>query len=95
MAARSGGDNRLGGLEVAMAVDMRGGYLTAREAAALARLSTRRLAELRMSGTGPRCVRTSAGPTGKALYRESDVHTWLRRNAEQFDRRMGRRRSGS
>lgn len=69
-------------------------YLTTREVADLARLSTRRLAELRLNGTGPRFVRTTANRTGKALYRAADVHRWLRRNAEQFDRQLKASRSG-
>lgn len=70
-------------------------YLTSREVATLARLSTRRLAELRLAGVGPRVVRTSPGPTGKALYRAADVHSWLQRNAEQFEARLAARRTGS
>jgi Helix-turn-helix domain len=46
---------------------------TQREAALLLRCSERTLERLRVSGLGPRYIKT----TRKVLYRESDLDAWL------------------
>jgi predicted DNA-binding transcriptional regulator AlpA len=47
--------------------------LTQPEAARLLRFSERTLERLRLTGTGPRYVKT----TRKVLYRETDLQAWI------------------
>jgi len=47
--------------------------LTQRDAAIALRLSTRTLERLRVSGLGPRYIKT----TRRVLYRECDIEAWL------------------
>jgi hypothetical protein len=47
--------------------------LTQRDAALALRCSTRTLERLRLSGLGPRYIKT----TRKVLYRECDLEAWL------------------
>ena len=55
-------------------------FLTRTEVAALCRLHVRTLGNLASAGDGPAYVRTGQ-VRGRALYRESDVLSWLERNA--------------
>lgn len=54
-------------------------FLTRTEVAALVRLCPRTLGNLAAAGDGPAYVRTGQ-VRGRALYRESDVLSWLERN---------------
>lgn len=54
-------------------------FLTRTEVASLCRLAPRTLGNLASAGDGPAYVRTGQ-VRGRALYRESDVLSWLERN---------------
>lgn len=52
-------------------------WLTPRETAELAKLSTQTLANHRWRGTGPRFAKLTPGRGGRIRYRRRDVEQWL------------------